>query len=97
MLDTKLFQQMPEFPREVLGYPNLSAGKPNEEHLPLHVRAGVSATWSQEGLPRIGDKLHLLPRHICPTVNNFDDAVIVRKGHVIGMERVTARGHEKPL
>jgi D-serine deaminase-like pyridoxal phosphate-dependent protein len=81
----------------VLGHPSLVAGKPSEEHLPLHVQASLSTKTSTESLPKIGERLHLLPRHICPTVNNFDDAVIIRDGQVIGIERVTARGHEKPL
>jgi D-serine deaminase-like pyridoxal phosphate-dependent protein len=44
--------------------------------------------------PEIGDALYLIPRHVCPTVNNFDDAVIVSGNRVIAVERVTARGHE---
>jgi len=38
-----------------------------------------------------------LPRHVCPTVNNFDDALIVRQGTIERVERVTARGRETPL
>jgi hypothetical protein len=30
-------------------------------------------------------------------VNNFDDAVIVEHGRAVGVEHVTARGHEVPL
>jgi D-serine deaminase-like pyridoxal phosphate-dependent protein len=81
----------------VLGYPNLVPGKPSEEHLSLQVQTSVSAVKSEGRIPRIGERLYLLPRHICPTVNNFDEAVIVREGRVVGIEPVTARGHEKPL
>jgi D-serine deaminase-like pyridoxal phosphate-dependent protein len=35
-----------------------------------------------------------VPRHVCPTVNNFDHALIVAAGGIIGVERVTARGRE---
>jgi hypothetical protein len=38
-----------------------------------------------------------LPRHICPTVNNFEHAVIVRGGKIESVERVSARGREAPV
>jgi hypothetical protein len=41
--------------------------------------------------------LYLLPRHICPTVNNFDSALLVRNGQIESIEKVSARGHEAPL
>jgi D-serine deaminase-like pyridoxal phosphate-dependent protein len=63
--------------------------KPSEEHLPIEVSGGP--------VPPIGELLYLIPRHVCPTVNNFDDAVIVEHGRVVAVERVTARGHEIPL
>jgi D-serine deaminase-like pyridoxal phosphate-dependent protein len=63
--------------------------KPSEEHLPIEISGGA--------VPAIGELLYLIPRHVCPTVNNFDDAVIVEHGRVIGVEHVTARGHEVPL
>ncbi len=74
----------------VLGNPALTPLKPSEEHLPFEVQASGPA-------PSLGSMLYLLPRHVCPTVNNFDVAAIVRHGAVVGTERVTARGHEQPL
>ena len=74
----------------VLGHPELSPLTPSEEHLPLGVKEGALS-------PQIGDILYLLPRHICPTVNNFDAALIVRHGEIEAVERVSARGHEGPL
>jgi D-serine deaminase-like pyridoxal phosphate-dependent protein len=47
--------------------------------------------------PRLGDALYLVPRHICPTVNNFDHALLVEGGQIIEVERVTARGREAPV
>ena len=64
--------------------------KPSEEHLPIHAEDPAK-------LPAIGGHLYLIPRHVCPTVNNFDDAIMVIDGEVQGIERVTARGHERPL
>ena len=47
--------------------------------------------------PQVGEALHLLPRHVCPTVNNFDCALLVRDGEVKSVERVSARGREASL
>jgi len=74
---------------EVAGWPDLKPLKPSEEHLPIEVLSGDR--------PAIGEALYLVPRHVCPTVNNFDDAVIVSDHRVIAVERVTARGHESPV
>jgi D-serine deaminase-like pyridoxal phosphate-dependent protein len=63
---------------------------PSEEHLPMQVAPGATG-------PQVGDVLYLLPRHICPTVNNFDDALLVRDGAIEAVEKVTARGREMPL
>lgn len=74
----------------VIGLPELTPLHPSEEHLPLRVAEG-------NALPRIGDQLSLIPRHVCPTVNNFDHALMIRDGQIIGLEKVTARGREAPL
>ncbi|MGC1491785.1 MAG: hypothetical protein WA798_10440, partial [Candidatus Acidiferrum sp.] len=47
--------------------------------------------------PSTGDVLYLMPRHVCPTVNNFEHALLVRNGAVESVERVSARGREAPL
>lgn len=75
---------------EVLGRPDLSPARPSEEHLPIDVAQGSD-------LPAIGDALYLVPRHVCPTVNNFDHALIVSGGRILRVERVTARGREAPF
>jgi D-serine deaminase-like pyridoxal phosphate-dependent protein len=74
----------------VIGRPDLLPLKPSEEHLPIEVTPGSS-------VPSIGEILYLLPRHVCPTVNNFDHALIVEQGRITGVERVSARGREAPL
>lgn len=74
----------------VIGHPELTPLSPSEEHLPLAVKEGATA-------PKVGEALYLLPRHVCPTVNNFDDALLVRNGEIEATESVTARGHEPPL
>jgi D-serine deaminase-like pyridoxal phosphate-dependent protein len=74
----------------VLGHPGLTPLSPSEEHLPLALKQGAKA-------PPVGESLYLLPRHICPTVNNFDWALLVRNGRIESMETVSARGREAPL
>jgi D-serine deaminase-like pyridoxal phosphate-dependent protein len=74
----------------VLGHTELTPLSPSEEHLPMAVKEGARA-------PQIGDPLFLLPRHICPTVNNFNDALLVRSGIIESAEPVSARGRETPL
>lgn len=59
--------------------------KPSEEHLPIDAKGTV---------PEIGSYVYLVPRHVCPTVNNFDDALLIENNKVTGVEKVTARGHE---
>jgi D-serine deaminase-like pyridoxal phosphate-dependent protein len=72
----------------VVGHPELTPLGPSEEHLPMKK--------ASDG-PEAGEELYLLPRHVCPTVNNFDCALLVRDGHIEAMEKVSARGREEPL
>ncbi len=74
----------------VLGRPELQPQKPSEEHLPIDVPEGAQ-------MPAVGDYLYLVPRHVCPTVNNFDHALLIVDGKIAGVERVTARGREVPV
>jgi D-serine deaminase-like pyridoxal phosphate-dependent protein len=73
-----------------LGHPELTPLSPSEEHLPLQVQEGAAG-------PAVGEALYLMPRHVCTTVNNFNDALIVRGGAIESVEKVSARGREKPL
>jgi D-serine deaminase-like pyridoxal phosphate-dependent protein len=72
----------------VAGHAEFVPLKPSEEHLPIEVKSGAP--------PKIGGALYLIPRHVCPTVNNFDEALIVEENRIAGIEKVTARGHESP-
>jgi D-serine deaminase-like pyridoxal phosphate-dependent protein len=74
----------------VVGHPDLTPLSPSEEHLPIAVNEGAAT-------PQLGHALYLLPRHICPTVNNFDAALLGRNNAIQSMETVSARGHESPL
>jgi D-serine deaminase-like pyridoxal phosphate-dependent protein len=74
----------------VVGHPELTPLPPSEEHLPLGSANDMLR-------PQIGEVLYLLPRHVCPTVNNFDHALLVRNGQIVSVEKVSARGREAPL
>jgi len=74
----------------VVGHPALVPLTPSEEHLPLDSREEMHR-------PQVGEALYLLPRHVCPTVNNFDSALLVRDGQITSVEKVSARGREAPL
>lgn len=73
----------------VMGRSELMPLSPSEEHLPLQLNESRG--------PSLGEALYLLPRHVCPTVNNFDLALSVRGGKIESVEKVTARGREAPL
>ena len=61
--------------------------RPSEEHLPIRVP-------EKHLSPELGDLLYLIPRHVCPTVNNFDWALIISEGRILATEQVHARGRE---
>jgi D-serine deaminase-like pyridoxal phosphate-dependent protein len=73
----------------VLGHPELIPLSPSEEHLPMQIETPPG--------PAVGEMLYLLPRHICPTVNNFNSAFVGRRGRVESIETVTARGRESRI
>lgn len=57
----------------------------SEEHGLLDIR-------DLEQPPQVGDRLMLLPNHICPVVNLHDRMAVVRGTRVVGMCRIDARG-----
>jgi D-serine deaminase-like pyridoxal phosphate-dependent protein len=73
----------------VIGHPELRPLGPSEEHLPMQVSSGA--------VPALGEVLYVIPRHVCPTVNNFDTALLVRNGEIQSVEKVSARGREMPI
>jgi D-serine deaminase-like pyridoxal phosphate-dependent protein len=42
--------------------------------------------------PRVGDRFVVVPNHVCPTVNLYDELVIVDEGVAVDTWRVAARG-----
>ena len=74
----------------VVGHSELTPLSPSEEHLPMALQGEAAG-------PQVGEALYLLPRHVCPTVNNFDSALLVQDGEIKSVEKVSARGREAPL
>ena len=63
-----------------------AAQTPSEEHLPLRCAAGAA--------PPLGTLVRLVPRHVCPTVNLADEAVLLDEGRIVAIVPIRARGHE---
>ncbi len=57
----------------------------NDYHGFVDVAAGSPA-------PRVGDRVVIVPNHVCPTVNLYDELVIVEDGQVVDTWSVAARG-----
>ena len=74
----------------VVGENALEALTPSEEHLPCQWAVGEPSD-AQLGSLQRGDHVWLFPRHICPTVNMYDEAVLV-DGSCVTVP-VDARGH----
>lgn len=70
----------------VLGHPELVCETPSEEHLPLRVTSGAP--------PARGTHLLLVPRHVCPTVNLAETALLLERGRAPRSVQVTARAHD---
>lgn len=58
----------------------------NEYHGYLAIPDGVAR-------PRVGELLAIVPNHVCPVINLFDDMVVHRDGIVVDRWPVDARGH----
>jgi D-serine deaminase-like pyridoxal phosphate-dependent protein len=70
----------------VAGRADLEPAEPSEEHMTIRVAGGAA--------PAVGELLTLIPRHVCPTVNLYDAAILVRDGQPARVVPVTARGRE---
>jgi D-serine deaminase-like pyridoxal phosphate-dependent protein len=69
----------------IVGHPDVIITKLSEEHGVISIPDGES------GL-EIGDRVEVIPNHICPTVNLMDELFITRDGKIIDTWKVAARG-----
>jgi D-serine deaminase-like pyridoxal phosphate-dependent protein len=70
---------------QVVGWPGVEYARPSDEHGVLKIAPGAR-------VPRLGDKLRLVPGHCDPTVNLHDWLVCYRGDRVEAVWAVTARG-----
>ena len=57
----------------------------SEEH-------GIASFPDADDAPRIGDRVAIVPNHVCPMINLFEQATIVKDGTVVDHWAVAARG-----
>ena len=69
-----------------IGHPELIARGPSEEHLPMTVTEGAA--------PALGESLYWVPRHVCPTVNLAEQALLVKSDGAVTVVDVRGRAHE---
>ena len=72
----------------VIGRADLVARSPSEEHLPIGLTDESATT------PPLGEALYLVPRHVCPTVNLAEQALLVKADGSTQPVRVVGRAHE---
>jgi len=69
----------------IVGHPDVIITKLSEEHGACSIPEG------EEGFD-VGDRVEIIPNHICPTVNLMDELLIARDGRIIDTWKVAARG-----
>ncbi len=69
----------------VVEYPDATIVRVSEEH-------GVIELPENARDLKVGDKIEIIPNHVCPTVNLQDEMFVVRDGEVTGCWNVIARG-----
>ena len=69
----------------IMEYPDARIVSLSEEH------AVVKLPESMQGM-KIGEKVEVIPNHVCPTVNLTDELFVVRNGDVVDTWPVIARG-----
>ena len=71
----------------ILEAPRSSVVRLNEEHAYVELADGDSL--------ELGQQVRVVPNHVCPVVNLFDELVVVRDGEVVDRWPVDARGRSR--
>jgi D-serine deaminase-like pyridoxal phosphate-dependent protein len=69
----------------IVGHPDVIITKLSEEHGVCELPAG------EPGF-NVGDRVEIIPNHVCPTVNLMNEVQIVRDGQIVDTWKVAARG-----
>lgn len=70
---------------EILGHPAAAVQRLYEEHAVVDMSRCAR-------LPRVGERLAVVPNHVCAAVNLFDEAALVQAGAVLEVLPIAARG-----
>jgi D-serine deaminase-like pyridoxal phosphate-dependent protein len=68
-----------------VNHPDVVISKLSEEH-------GVCDLPEGEQGFEVGDRVEVIPNHVCPTVNLMNELFIARDGKIVDTWRVAARG-----
>ena len=68
----------------LLDHPDARISAVSEHH--------ATVTWVDSPRPAIGDRVRVVPNHVCNTVNLADELVVVRGGEIVDRWSVAARG-----
>lgn len=71
----------------VIGHPDWTIEKLSEEHGWVTIPADDPV--------RVGERVEIIPNHICPVVNLFDEMTLVRGNEVVGHWTIAARGKKE--
>ena len=69
-------------------YPGAVIERLFDYHAAVAIRSGSPA-------PRLGEVVAVIPNHVCPAVEQFDDFVVARGGVAVGRWPVDARGRSR--
>lgn len=69
----------------IVGHPDVIITKLSEEH-------GVCELPDGEQGFDVGDRVEVIPNHVCPTVNLMDELAIVRNSEIVDHWKIAARG-----
>jgi D-serine deaminase-like pyridoxal phosphate-dependent protein len=69
----------------IKGLPEARIVMLNEEH-------GVIDTHGSAQTVEIGDRIEIVPNHVCPTVNLYDEMYVLQDGQVLDVWQIKARG-----
>jgi D-serine deaminase-like pyridoxal phosphate-dependent protein len=69
----------------IVGHPEATLARISEEH-------GVVLLPPDEPGFAVGDRVEVIPNHVCPAINLTDELLVARDGQIVDRWRVAARG-----
>jgi len=77
---------------QAFGVYGLVKGMPDVKLIRAYEEHGVLKVDPSKAKLKVGDKLEVIPNHVCPAVNLFDELVVIRNDRVETTWKVSARG-----